>query len=588
MQFTEFLDANTSPSTPAAFNRVQTVREEGQTPLEPTNLCRWAIHTRTPYYEAIPSPPESQQEEFDLNDTDNWPAWNEEAHRTHFVDRLQEALQSNSFSSIEAKDLPLSITRVALAAKRSKPELLAESVGFAIMAHNEELIVSILAQNSPQDLDLTQLSPFHLAASYTDGTKACCNILWTLTCSLAGRNSIMNLYVNNLGYTVLDSLMISIIKAHTSCTPRNVDSRFGTAKRFVGEDIDICGRWDADSPCIRALNGAGIASIPFTWKHMFCHTSVQAICHSIIAIFCAPWAPGINTPSGLFTKTCGTCGKKLELLPLHTLVLVAFYLAQNGCEGESLFGALACLACLLAYGANPLEKAEISVEALLGTDDGDHCSHAPLDPVELAKQVPQAISATWTEDVRLGWEVFLGVLRFAQQERNHENRPEPTSEVFGLTSQVGLAGFSSAFEVWGDEMPIDSEEEDDDTGGGRCEHWGHNGNFYGGSKELGILWAAIQTEFLTYRRLNDADSWLSEHFSMKSVVDGLTNGLGFGLLPLVEREMMKPYCRCGRFLDAESAHCCISEEACSFYFSNLEDWQRSTFLPLPCLEGDIY
>lgn len=58
-------------------------------------------------------------------------------------------------------------------------------------------------------------------------------------------------HINDLGHTVLDSLMASILKSHTSRVPGVVHTTFGNDQRFAGEEVDICGRWDADSDSIR-------------------------------------------------------------------------------------------------------------------------------------------------------------------------------------------------------------------------------------------------------------------------------------------------------------------------------------------------
>ena len=121
---------------------------------------------------------------------------------------------------------------------------------------------------------------------------------------------------------------------------------------------------------------------------MFCHTSAQAITHCIGSLFSPHWGPYINLPSGLFLKRClnETCGLKLQLKPLHTLVVTAVYLAELGSDGENLFGMVACLLSLLGKGANPL--AHISLVALLSKDDSQECTHSKLDPVELTQKVP--------------------------------------------------------------------------------------------------------------------------------------------------------------------------------------------------------
>jgi hypothetical protein len=49
----------------------------------------------------------------------------------------------------------------------------------------------------------------------------------------------------------------------------------------------------------------------------------------------------------------------------------------------------------------------------------------------------------------------------------------------------------------------------------------------------------------------------------------------------VSKEMMKPFCRCGVFDRSEDSACLRVEEASAYYFSNLEDWNRSTYIAAP-------
>jgi|SRR6266516_104831 len=107
--------------------------------------------------------------------------------------------------------------------------------------------------------------PLHLATSYLDGSSACCTIFDAIAHS--GLAKVTD--VNNLNHTVFDNLMIAILKSHTSMLPGAVDNGLREEKRFPGEEIDICERWDADSECVRALITAGISPIPFEWKHNF-------------------------------------------------------------------------------------------------------------------------------------------------------------------------------------------------------------------------------------------------------------------------------------------------------------------------------
>jgi hypothetical protein len=468
------------------------------------------------------------------------------------MDRLHDALKDNSFSCINTQDLPLSTTVIATAAAGSPEAMTVEVIGFAIMARNADLITDLIETAIDEDLDLSSIYPYHLAASYLDGSSVCCDIFRELM-YLVKQNVIKRLYVNDLGHTVLDSLMLTILKGHTSCTPIMADESLKTMTRFPGEDIDICGRWDADSPCLRALKAHGSPRIPISWKHMFCHTSVQAICHAIIALFSRDHAPDINTPSGLFTKSCFTCGDRLVPGPIHTLVLTAFSLAQNGCDGENLFGMLACLVCLLVNDADPTAKANLSVNELLGINEQQECTHAPLDPLELGEKVPLTAWETWSEEVKLGWECLMAVLRFVHP---------------------GYQPLSDDAE----DSSIEEEEDDDHDDFEGCGHERLSTMFCANSGQLGVLWSAIQTELLSYRRLQDGDPWLSDNFNLTVVRDGASEGVGFSRLPLVDRGMMRPTCACGTFEAVDEINqLVITDQACSFYFSNMEDWQRSSY-----------
>ncbi|KAI0861575.1 hypothetical protein F4860DRAFT_164385 [Xylaria cubensis] len=567
LRMAEFPELNSFPGSPAFWRESQAPSPSGNAQnqhgvrligqqhelAQPSSLCRWCIHVRNIQYERIRSPPPEEEVNYDAQDTNNWPTW---ANRpSTVVERLQEALEENSFSNINAQDLPLSTSVIATAAASSPNAISVEAIAFAIMARNVDLIESMVQEaNEKEDLDLSNIYPYHLAASYIDGSGACCDIFFALM-DLVKQNVVKKLYVNDLGHTALDSLMLTILKGHTSCTPTMVDERLKTMTRFPGEDIDICGRWDADSPCLRALNASGSPRIPFSWKHMFCHTSIQAICHAIIRLFSPDHSPDINTSSGLFTKSCFTCGDRLVPGPLHTLVLTAFNLAQHGCHGENLFGIVACLVCMLVYGADPTAQANLSVNQLLGIDEQQQCTHAPLDALELAAKVPPAAWDSWSEEAKLGWDCLMAVLGFAQRQRAGRSR-EPASR----------------HEHHDIEFPSSTNRSFLDDDYERCAH----GRHYASSRHLGVLWCAIQTELVTYRRLRDGDPWLSENFSLAAVRDGANGDAGFSRLPLVDKKMMKRVCKCGR-LESQHGDIATTDDACSFYFSNMEDWERSTY-----------
>ncbi|KAF7927849.1 hypothetical protein BELL_0409g00010 [Botrytis elliptica] len=593
------------PATPRSSAAIDVIGESSDSNRHPAQLCRWAIHANIGvYYSGISSPgsvyseglsdsedsesgePESEDWEngdLDTRDPDTWKRWQANRNPTNFARKLKAALKNNLFSNICASDLPITTTSLTEAAKTSSSALLMECFGFAIMTRNPKLFWKILPRIETTVIQNSNLYPLHLATSFLDGSKTCCIILDALVNQMGICNSVRKLFINDRGHTVLDNLMMAILKSHTSCPPVTVDDSFKDLNHWSGEEVDICGRWDADSPCVRSHLAEGNASIPIGWKHMFCHTSVQTICHCIGRIFGPSYAPKIGTPSGLFMKHCQKCGHKLQLLPLHSLVLVAFHLAQSGCEDENLFGILAVLVCLLANGANPLDRAAISMKALRGQDNADECSHELLEPIDIADKIPSTLMSSWTSDARLGWAIFCSVLRYAGNERRSG---EITTRSSANTMNRG--DDFSAFLEYGSDSDVDMNERSDDedeneaeteTDSPVCDHDELKNNFYGRSDVVGKLWAAVQTELLTYRRLEEGDSWLSSNFDMLSLLDGIP--LGFVSLPLLDNDMLNPFCRCGRFIDVHDEACVCVDEACSHYFSNLEYWERSAYIVIP-------
>lgn len=111
-----------------------------------------------------------------------------------------------------------------------------------------------------------------------------------------------------------------------------------------------------------------------------------------------------------------------------------------------------------------------------------------------------------------------------------------------------------------------------------CDHCGSDANFFGKSKVLAPLWAAVQTELLTYRRLEEGEPWFSCKFDMACLEKSLEGG-GPLNIALIQENMMNEFYDCGRFLHASPACACVNDVA-AYYFSNMEDWNRSTFLPI--------
>ena len=175
------------------------------------------------------------------------------------------------------------------------------------------------------------------------------------------------------------------------------------------------------------------------------------------------------------------------------------------------------------------------------------------------------------------WKVIIYILRQSRSELTVENC---------LNISERMDDFDSS--------TIDGEKGSDNNEDGEnppylpfeCDtcSWSPAKNYFGGQRSLATIWAAVKTELLTYRRLTEEDAWLSPHFDMDSLAEGLEAG-GKATIPLVKKKMMKCFCKCGRFQD-EHPECTRTDEACAYYFSNLDDWDRTTFIMSPTHRWD--
>jgi hypothetical protein len=178
-------------------------------------------------------------EEPNLADEASWTAWASALRTRSFTETILSGLETNIFTRIKMRDLPIGLTQIIKAVKRSQNELLEEAFGFCIMGRNLEL-VSTVEGNIDNNVDVSRLHPVHLATAYLDGSKQCCNILDCFVMDNSLLVSVHKLYRNDLGHTILDNLMITILRSHTSCSADTVGGAFTKSHRFAGEEVDIC------------------------------------------------------------------------------------------------------------------------------------------------------------------------------------------------------------------------------------------------------------------------------------------------------------------------------------------------------------
>jgi hypothetical protein len=505
------------------------------------------------------------QHDQNTDDEATWRPWLEDQQLPQLATRLRNALEHNDFSPTPTSSLPVAIPVIARAAERPPKELLLEALGFSIMSRNLDQVRDTTTKMREDNINYLSLYPLHMAMTYLDGSKTCCDIFTWLVTRLTGPQ-LRETFVNELGHTFWDTLMVTILKSHSSTSPSVVDEAWREAKRFPGEEVDICGRWDADSPAVRHLLASGNCSTPLAWKHKFYHTSIQAICHSITMMFHLRLNPVLEeAQSGLYIRRCFHCGAKLQPQTLHSLVITAYHLANNSCQDEDLFSILACLLCFVAGDIDIQRTAIISVTALMEVDDAEgQCDHEELTAASLAEQISLYPTVrAWTERVQLGWAVFSGVLRLCEdantravaEEIDNLMRVEspsgrwydPWYEREGRKNDEYTETESRAAEVCDGQMnigtrtryscPKHDSSEDEYEAGPLCFRM---------QPDLASLWAATQAETLVYRRLKENMRWTSLNFSMETLRDQLANNIPLSV-GYHDEALLKPHCPCGRF-----------------------------------------
>ncbi|WYZ35916.1 hypothetical protein EsH8_X_000563 [Colletotrichum jinshuiense] len=567
---------------------------------QPTHLCRWVIHhedtVKWQSVETAAEPPTTQAE-FELHDPTTWTLWPESEMQNRKLQRsMQEAFTRTRFSAISTDELPLSINLITEAISRSPKELELDSWAFCIMTGNMNPMIEKyygpLCPPGLGEIGFEEIHPYHLAASFLDGGNSCCVVMNSLTGILSDFYPIALNYVDSNGHTVLDSLILSVLRSHTDLAPAEVSTSFNQCTRFPGEEKDICGRWDADSIAVRQLFKAGHPRIPHSWKHNFCHSSVQAVCHSMMAIFGPSSAPGINTLSGLFRRRCTAthCGLDMKLGPLHVVVVTAVYLAERGMDGETLFGAVAVLVCLLALGADVHLKADLSSANFLTSPVEDGCHHRPVNALEMAQEVPQTMVARWRPSCQLGWRCLLLVLRRALVNFAPESSGLQQVNLFAMPSAWTHDDFDDEYDPFGnesDEDDIRSTEEEIE-----CNAWTAHRllDVPHLHRDFGTLWAAIQTELLTYRKVTSLDPNISENFQLAALEKWLEGETDSFATPLIEDNMMNEPSSCGWFVNKNSIFSPTATDVSTRYFMNMDIWKRASFVGIEipeCCDEDF-
>jgi hypothetical protein len=269
----------------------------------------------------------------------------------------------------------------------------------------------------------------------------------------------------------------------------------------------------------------------------------------------------------------------------HATVLTALKLLKHGMEGEDLFGMICSLFQLTVSGANGsvyFSRSYVSTHLL--QEDVDHagCFHEELSPFELAMRVSVIAQQCGSLEAQKDWTAFVLILKHIEEQHRWvmERHPPPGYEdVHQAILQKYDQDAPSNDRPELDESLLRQEIFFDDQLDfpSPCIHVDYPlHRAFGRNIYLGHVWAACQAEFPTYRRQQESHPWLSQHISIDAILDCLQTG-DPDALPYVKNEMLKSYCACGMYDGLNEIP--QREDACTLYFSNLDDWHRTSFIP---------
>lgn len=541
-----------SSLNPSNLSLSPSTLEDQSDHLVPSQQCSRAVHMTDKLHYAMFGDSESDKDGSESDEEDIMDNEDVQGYRSS----LHQALAENRFSNIAQDLLPIPMPGICQQTKLQNGSMIEETVAFAIMGRNTDLLYEALREleGSAQRLEILHMYPFHMEAAYLDGGKTCCLVFDALCGMVDGIAPRKDQFVNEYGHSVLDALLLTILRSHTTVTMRMVDGDLLEGATMPGQEVDICGRWTADIPCFQALLRGGQTALPTSWKHKFCHTSFQAIIHSILLLL--DEFPLLSIiPSGLFKHQCLECGQRFQLGPLHALVMTAFYLATFGRPGEDLIGIVACYLALVSAGVLPVAQCAIHPLQLLDMVHDVGCRHKEMSPFEMAVAIEaETDTVKLSETTRIGWSIFMAIMRIAE-----ESCTAARESRCGLPEDAAAHNelYDRNLNVWETDRAEDAHYQGNDYGNSSplfpkdcdvlcarffCESTGSPR--FGDSPILGHVWAALKAELATNKKIREDDGWSSASFSMEHLLASLTLG---DSVEIGYMGFLAPYCRCGRF-----------------------------------------
>src|SRR2546423_10829191 len=185
LDFNAYSSLSAGPATPSGAHQGSPGLSTGQlvephkqdNPQVPDPLCRWSVHTERVADDNLQEASEGDTDNMDIDEIAGMQPWPQDWHQPSIQDRLRMGLVQNHFSSVRSSDLPMAISQVLRTTARSEEDLLLESISFAIIGRNLELLEDLLDKAHRLKFDYSRIYPLHLATAYLDGSKMCCNLV---------------------------------------------------------------------------------------------------------------------------------------------------------------------------------------------------------------------------------------------------------------------------------------------------------------------------------------------------------------------------------------------------------------------------
>ncbi|KAI1340831.1 hypothetical protein F5Y15DRAFT_414553 [Xylariaceae sp. FL0016] len=241
---------------------------------------------------------------------------------------------------------------------------------------------------------------------------------------------------------------------------------------------------------------------------------------------------------------------------MHLLVRVAFHLANDGFDGETLFGALSCLLAMVNYRAYIFKKADVTSLDQTRATDFNRCRHAPVTALQYAEDVPTDTKNKWAKDARLGWSVFVATLRYTVVSLKEEHRQEGLEDLRYQKLREDGSTCSEDESEYGEEQLNNATEQVID---GRSIK--HN------------------------RKISDDDPEISPRFSMGSLFTGLKRGEGPTNVEYIEKGLVMETSEKGYFEPKFGPRAMFTKTYMGLmHFANIHPRGRAKFIEAPIFD----